>query len=95
MTMPTGDIYHEIITDSRNGLFRPALGSSWHHCITTRFVLHNSRAQNPSLEETVRSVHSTVFDIVKSPLVSNYRDQIFYEIDKAGIVIDEKSLQML
>jgi hypothetical protein len=83
------DIYHEVIVDSKSGLFKPALGQIWHHCITTRFVLHHSRASSisSSIASTTQQQHVSVIDVVKSPIVPIYRDQILFQIEKAGLVM--------
>jgi hypothetical protein len=86
------DIYHEVIVDSKSGLFKPALGQIWHHCITTRFVLHHIKASSVPSSVTSTSVPSTaqhvsVIDVVKSPIVPIYRDQIVFQIEKAGLVV--------
>jgi hypothetical protein len=86
-TAPVTDIYHEIIVDSKNGLFKPALGQSWHHCITTRFVLHHTRPPPSSSSASSPAQHMTVIDVVKSPIVPIYRDQIVYQIGKIGLEI--------
>lgn len=82
-----------MINDSRNGLFKPALGQSWHHCITTRFILHhiNSNLNHILIDDdnvnSIQSKHLTVIDVVKSPIVPLYKNQIVYEIDRIGIVL--------
>lgn len=90
-TAPTTDIYHEVIVDSKSGLFKPALGQIWHHCITTRFVLHHIKTTSipAAVSSTSLSTlkHVCVIDVVKSPIVPIYQDQIIFQIERAGLVI--------
>lgn len=67
----------DLITD-REGLYVPALGSSWHHCVTSRVVMHTDTQSDHNTGEDVRRMH-----LVKSPLMET--SSCDFEIGPEGV----------
>lgn len=87
------DTYGDIFLD-RSGTYRPALGPTWYHCVTTRIVLNtavdqyhhgNSIGSSGSGEG---SDSRRVMNLVKSPIAGNV--SMDYAIQMAGIVVSDE-----
>lgn len=85
------DTFGDIILD-RNGIYRPALGPAWYHCVTTRIIMNTAINQyihggNSSCvvsgegESEVRRV----LNLVKSPVAGNI--SMDYVIRAGGLVV--------
>ena len=69
---------------------RAALGTSWYHCVSTRFVLENKQSDSQTSTEGVGNLHAASdaparqLSIVKSPIVGYA--ELPFQISKVGIV---------
>jgi hypothetical protein len=81
------DICGDKIVDG-TGELKPFLGSTWHHCVTTRLVM--KKIINPYIDdsnqfENKRNIKSDrVIVLTKSPLAPAF--ELTYIIDDTGIV---------
>lgn len=76
--MDNDDVFGDEISD-RSGMYRPALGPAWYHCVTSRVVLSTAPQRDMDTGEEVRQLQLT-----KSPISGNVR--IRYTIEREGIV---------
>ena len=59
------------------GDYRPTLGPAWHHCVSTRLVMHVTRGGMPSSG-------LKILTLVKSPIAGH--TQIPFEVREEGII---------
>lgn len=76
---PLGDRIRDI-----GGDYRPTLGPAWHHCVSTRLVMHVTRGGDGSNGDRGGV---KVVSLVKSPIAGH--TQLPFEIREEGIVCVE------
>jgi len=76
-TLLPSDVMNDRITDEA-GDYRPALGSAWYHCVTSRFILQVVGGANRSLPSSIELPESSVgsverrLKLVKSPFLPEF-----------------------
>ena len=65
------------------GDYRPTLGPAWHHCVSTRLVMHVAR-------EGIPSSGLKILSLAKSPIAGH--TQIPFEVREEGIVSVESNV---
>lgn len=72
------DSYGDVILD-RTGVYRPALGPAWFHCVTSRIVMSTSVHRDITTGDVFRQMH-----LVKSPVSGNV--SLAFDIGEGGVM---------